>query len=47
MVLPSDGAEMQLRDAGSLRDIAPTLLGIAGIPQPAEMTGRDLRTSTS
>ena len=35
-----------LRD-GSLRDVAPTLLGIAGIDIPREMTGRDLRTWTS
>ena len=35
-----------LRD-GSLRDVAPTLLGIAGIDVPPEMTGRDLRTWTS
>ena len=32
-----------LRD-GSLRDIAPTVLGILGITPPAEMTGADLRT---
>ena len=32
-----------LRD-GSLRDVAPTLLALAGVPAPAEMTGRDLRT---
>ena len=30
---------------GALCDIAPTLLGILGLPQPAEMTGRDLRVS--
>ncbi len=29
---------------GSLRDVAPTLLGILGITPPAEMTGSDLRT---
>ena len=28
---------------GSLRDIAPTLLGVLDLPEPAEMTGRDLR----
>ena len=28
---------------GSLRDIAPTLLGVLGVPEPTEMTGRDLR----
>ncbi len=32
-----------LRD-GSLRDVAPTLLALAGVPAPPEMTGRDLRT---
>ena len=31
---------------GSLRDVAPTLLGILGIKPPEEMTGRDLRTWT-
>jgi 2,3-bisphosphoglycerate-independent phosphoglycerate mutase len=31
-----------LRD-GALCDVAPTLLGLLGLPQPAEMTGRDLR----
>ena len=35
-----------LRD-GSLRDVAPTLLSIAGIDVPREMTGCDLRTWTS
>jgi 2,3-bisphosphoglycerate-independent phosphoglycerate mutase len=34
-----------LRAGGSLRDIAPTLLGIAGIPPTAEMTGKDLRVA--
>ena len=34
-----------LRD-GSLRDVAPTLLNIAGVDIPREMTGRDLRTWT-
>ena len=28
---------------GALCDVAPTLLGILGLPQPEEMTGRDLR----
>lgn len=32
----------RLRDGGALCDIAPTLLRLLGIPQPAEMTGRDL-----
>lgn len=32
-----------LRSGGSLRDIAPTILALLGIPKPAEMTGEDLR----
>ena len=32
----------KLRD-GSLRDVAPTLLGILGLDPPAAMSGRDLR----
>ena len=32
-----------LRPGGSLRDVAPTVLGLLGIDPPAEMTGRDLR----
>lgn len=34
---------MRLREGGALEDVAPTLLGLLGIKQPAEMTGRDLR----
>jgi 2,3-bisphosphoglycerate-independent phosphoglycerate mutase len=33
----------ELRQGGSLRDVAPTVLGLMGIAQPGEMTGRDLR----
>ena len=32
----------QLRGGGALRDVAPTLLDLMGLPQPAEMTGRSL-----
>jgi 2,3-bisphosphoglycerate-independent phosphoglycerate mutase len=32
-----------LRAGGSLRDVAPTVLGLLNLEQPAEMTGRDLR----
>jgi 2,3-bisphosphoglycerate-independent phosphoglycerate mutase len=28
---------------GALCDVAPTILGLLGVPQPAAMTGRDLR----
>jgi len=31
-----------LRATGALQDIAPTLLALFGVPQPKEMTGRDL-----
>ncbi|MGC2110432.1 MAG: 2,3-bisphosphoglycerate-independent phosphoglycerate mutase [Candidatus Korobacteraceae bacterium] len=34
-----------LRPDGALQDIAPTMLGILGLPQPKEMTGKDLRVS--
>lgn len=32
----------RLRDGGGLADVAPTLLAILGVEQPAEMTGRSL-----
>jgi 2,3-bisphosphoglycerate-independent phosphoglycerate mutase len=32
-----------LRHGGALKDIAPTVLGIMGLPQPAQMLGQDLR----
>jgi 2,3-bisphosphoglycerate-independent phosphoglycerate mutase len=35
----------QLREGGSLRDIAPTMFGILGLERPKEMTGTDLRIS--
>ncbi len=42
MVARGLDAGMPMRD-GSLRDVAPTMLGVLGISPPAEMTGRDLR----
>src|SRR5256885_1877643 len=42
-VLVSDDDHVQLQSGGALRDIAPTMLGVLGQPQPADMTGRDLR----
>ena len=36
------GRAATLRDGGSLRDLAPTLLQLLGLPQPAVMTGRSL-----
>jgi 2,3-bisphosphoglycerate-independent phosphoglycerate mutase len=32
---------------GILADIAPTLLGLMDLPQPQEMTGRNLATASS
>ena len=43
VVIVQDAKGMRLRDGGSLRDIAPTMLGILGVPVPREMTGLDLR----
>jgi 2,3-bisphosphoglycerate-independent phosphoglycerate mutase len=40
------GAESgSLRSGGALCDVAPTVLGLLGVEQPREMTGRDLRFS--
>jgi len=36
------GRAARIRDDGSLRDIAPTMLALLGLPQPREMTGRSL-----
>lgn len=38
-----DEEKRPLRQGGSLRDIAPTVLGLFGVGQPKEMTGGDLR----
>ena len=34
--------KLQLRGGGALRDIAPTLLELLGLPQPAQMSGHSL-----
>ncbi len=36
------GRKAKLQDNGSLRDLAPSLLTIMGLPQPPEMTGQSL-----
>jgi 2,3-bisphosphoglycerate-independent phosphoglycerate mutase len=36
------GRPARMRGGGSLRDIAPTMLALLGLPQPEEMTGRSL-----
>jgi 2,3-bisphosphoglycerate-independent phosphoglycerate mutase len=43
IIVVQDVKGMRLREGGSLRDIAPTMLGILGVPAPQEMTGTDLR----
>ena len=42
LVYVGDRAGASLRGGGALRDVAPTLLDLLGLPQPAEMTGRSL-----
>ncbi len=40
--LIASGAIARLAPGGALCDVAPTLLGLQGLPVPKEMTGRDL-----
>jgi len=40
--LPGHGTNVRLRDGGGLADIAPTLLDILELPQPATMSGESL-----
>jgi len=42
-ILLTENGRTQLTTGGSLRDIAPTLLGVLAVPEPPEMSGRDLR----
>ncbi|HTS12193.1 MAG TPA: 2,3-bisphosphoglycerate-independent phosphoglycerate mutase [Candidatus Limnocylindrales bacterium] len=46
-ILVSDDGRLKLKPGGSLRDIAPTMLGVLGVPEPREMTGHDLRAGAS
>lgn len=39
--------QCKLRGGGSLRDIAPTMLGLLELKKPEQMTGKDLRTVSS
>jgi 2,3-bisphosphoglycerate-independent phosphoglycerate mutase len=47
LVEPSGRKSADSLADGALCDVSPTLLGLIGLPQPSEMTGRDLRRSTS
>ena len=42
IVTVDDGAHLRLEDGGVLADVAPTMLAMLGIEQPAEMSGRSL-----
>ena len=42
-LIDEDARGLKLREGGALEDVAPTMLGLLGVAQPAEMTGRDLR----
>ena len=44
-ILVTEDRRARLKPGGSLRDVAPTLLGVLGVPEPREMTGRDLRVN--
>ena len=43
IVIAENSQQITLRPNGSLRDISPTILGMLGIDEPKEMTGKDLR----
>jgi 2,3-bisphosphoglycerate-independent phosphoglycerate mutase len=42
-LIDEDSIGAKLADERALEDVAPTLLALLDIDQPAEMTGRDLR----
>lgn len=46
VLLDRDG-DRALRSGGALCDVGPTILSMLGIAQPDEMTGRDLRLTTT
>jgi 2,3-bisphosphoglycerate-independent phosphoglycerate mutase len=43
IIASEDGKRFALRKDGALQDISPTVLGLLGISQPKQMTGKDLR----
>ncbi len=45
IVVAENSKQFTLRNGGSLRDISPTILGMLGLPEPREMTGKDLRVN--
>jgi 2,3-bisphosphoglycerate-independent phosphoglycerate mutase len=47
LVVVDPAGARPLRDGGALCDVGPTILAMMGLDQPAEMTGRDLRLTTT
>jgi 2,3-bisphosphoglycerate-independent phosphoglycerate mutase len=47
LVEPEEGRSADALADGALCDVAPTILGLLGVPQPEAMTGRDLRRVSS
>lgn len=43
IVVAENSNRFKLKSGGSLRDISPTILGMLGLSEPKEMTGKDLR----
>jgi 2,3-bisphosphoglycerate-independent phosphoglycerate mutase len=43
LIIATEDSNTPLASGGSLRDIAPTLLGVLGLSAPQEMSGHDLR----
>ena len=43
IVISGEKKRFSLRPDGALQDISPTILGLLGVGQPKEMTGKDLR----
>jgi len=46
IVIAEKSEQFTLKPNGSLRDISPTMLGMLGLDEPKEMTGKDLRLVT-
>jgi 2,3-bisphosphoglycerate-independent phosphoglycerate mutase len=42
-LIDEESVGVKLRSGGALEDVAPTMLGLLRLEQPADMTGRDLR----
>jgi 2,3-bisphosphoglycerate-independent phosphoglycerate mutase len=43
VIVVQETKDLRLREGGSLKDIAPTMIGMLGLEKPKEMTGEDLR----